>query len=78
MGRERDLLLDSIRHALAGNDAGADGLSARLPNPTALDRIEKAAWIALSNWHDETELRASHHSWDCFAKQRLRHLLTVL
>ncbi len=78
MGRERDLLLDSIRLVLAGNEARSDDVLAILPYPAALDRIEKAAWIALKSWRDDVELRASHSRLDRFVRQRLEDLSVSL
>ena len=78
MGREREFLLGRIRLALAGDDAGDEQLVTSLPNPSALDRLEKAAWIALDLWADDAELRASHCRWEHFERQRLQDLSVSL
>lgn len=78
MGRERDFLLSSIRLALAGHAIPAEELATTLPYPAALDRLEKAALIALHSWSDDAELRASHHRLDRFGRQRLHDLSVSL
>lgn len=74
MGRERDFLLGRIRLALAGHAIRTEELTSTLPNPDVLDRLEKAALIALYSWNDDAELRALHSRWDRFARQRLQDL----
>ena len=78
MGRERDFLINSIRLALAGHAIGAEEMASTLPHPAALDRLEKAALIALNAWSEDAELRALHRRWDRFGRQRLHDLSVSL
>jgi len=78
MGRERDFLLSRIRLALAGHAVRTEELASHLPHPAALDRLEKAALIALHSWSDDAELRASLHRLDGFGRQRLHDLSVSL
>lgn len=77
MEREREVLLRRIRLALAGDDVG-DDLAASLPNPGTLDRLEKAAWIALHSWRDDAEIRSANSLWEHFGRQRLEDLSASL
>jgi hypothetical protein len=78
MGPERDFLINIIRQALAGHAVRLEELASTIPHPAALDRLEKAALIALHSWNDDAELRASHRRWDRFGRQRLQDLSVSL
>lgn len=78
MGSERELLLGRIRLALTGDDASGDDIISVLPRPGELDRLEKAAWIALQSWRDDAELRASSSRLEGYAMQRLQELSVSL
>ena len=78
MGQERDYLINSIRRALAGQVIRAEELTSTFPHPALLDRLEKAALIALHSWNDDAEIRALHRRWDRFGRQRLQDLSVSL
>lgn len=78
MGREREFLLARIKLALDGHAVGADELASGLPNPGGLDRLEKAALIALYSWSADAEIRALHRRWERFGRQRLQDLSASL
>lgn len=78
MGRERDFLINSIRLALAGHAIRGEELASTLPYPATLDRLEKAALIALDCWSEDAELRSSYSRWDRFGRQRLHDLSVSL
>lgn len=78
MGAHRDTLLELIRHALASSKADIVDLLSAVPDPRALDRIEKAAWIELSFWGDNAALRASDQRMERWSTERLKHLLACL
>jgi hypothetical protein len=78
MGLERDFLINSIRLALAGHPTLAEEIASTVPHPAGLDRLEKAALIALDSWNDDAGLRALHSRWDRFGRQRLHDLLVSL
>ena len=71
-------MLSSIQLALAGNDARNGGFIDQIFNPGDLDRIEKAAWIALKSWRDDAELRALNSRLDRFVRHRLEDLSVSL
>lgn len=78
MGRERDFLINYIRQALAGRSVDGDQLASTLPFPASLDRLEKAALIALHSWAEDAEFRASYGRWERFGRQRLEDLSVSL
>lgn len=72
------MLIDYLSLALAGHVIRAEDLASNLPHPGALNRLEKAALIALDCWSEDAELRASHRLWDRFGRQRLQDLSASL
>ena len=78
MGRERDFLINYIRQALAGQVIDCEHLASTLPYPASLDRLEKAALIALQSWDEDAGFRSSHCVWERFGRQRLHDLSVSL
>lgn len=78
MGMYRDSLLRLIRLALESGKVGAGDLGSALPDPRALDAVEKAAWIELHFWSENANLRALDRRWERWSTDRLRHLLASL
>lgn len=78
MGEYRETLLGLIRLVLANHKVAAGELDSAVPDPSKLDSLEKAAWIALRFWNDDAQIRASDHRWARWGTDRLRHLIACL
>jgi len=78
MSEARTFLSSQILLALDGFDVSAGELSSVLPDPSKLAPAEKAAWIALHSWEDESALRSSSKQFQNLSFKRLRHLVRTL
>jgi hypothetical protein len=78
MGKNCDVLLRLIRDALANSKADAGDLKSAIPDPRVLDAVEKAAWIELCFWSEDTPQRTTDYRWERWRTERLRHLLASL
>lgn len=78
MGEHRDILLRLIRLALANSKDDSVDLRLAVPDPRALDAVEKAAWIELCFGGDDYPTTTSDDRWERWRVERLRHLLASL
>jgi len=74
MGEHRDILLRLIRLALANSKDDSVDLKLEVPDPRALDAVEKAAWIELCFGKDDDPTMTSDDRWVRWRVERLRHL----
>jgi len=68
-------LIDLMKRVLAGNQITKAELFTAVPDPIALDQIERAAWQRLNQWADDDDIRASD---EAYANMQRRHVVEAL
>ncbi len=64
-----------MKRVLAGNQITKAELFTAVPDPIALDQIERAAWQRLNQWADDDDIRASD---EAYANMQRRHVVEAL
>jgi len=68
-------LIEMMRRVLAGGEITNSELSSAVPNPTALNQIERLAWQRLSQWADDDDVRIKDEP---YADMRRRQVAEAL
>jgi len=78
MTAARLFLLGALQRVADGGDIIEDELAAAIPDPYALDKIERKAWEELSHWADDADIRARDGNYAAFKRGRMRDHIAAL
>ncbi|MEH3046173.1 hypothetical protein [Sphingomonas adhaesiva] len=78
MSATRAFLLEALDRVARGGDIREAELDAAVPHPIALDPAEKNAWVELSHWTDDNDIRERDERYAAFKRERMRDHLTAL
>ncbi|MEV5031084.1 hypothetical protein [Sphingobium sp. LMC3-1-1.1] len=74
----RTYLLETLQRVADGGDIEQDELDAAVPNPLALDPLEKDAWEQLSHWADDADIRQKDPNYATFKRDWMRDRIAAL
>lgn len=78
MTGSRDYLIATLQRIVDGGDLTIEELDAAIPDPRGLERAEKDAWIQLSHWADDSDIRAKDHRYAAFKREWMRDHIKAL
>lgn len=68
----RAFLLEVLQRVTDGGDVAESELDTAVPNPFALDAVEKTAWEELSHWVDDGDIRERDGRNAASKRERMR------
>ena len=77
MTAARTFLVDALQRVADGGDIDEAELEAAVPDPFALDDLEKNAWEELSHWADDDDIRARDERYAGYKRDRMRECIAI-
>lgn len=74
----RTYLIEALQRVVDGGDIEQDELDTAVPNPLALDPIEKDAWQQLSHWADDADIRQKDANYATFKRDWMQDRIAAL
>lgn len=78
MSKARAYLHSALTRVADGGDITTAELNAAIPDPSALDEPEKAAWEELSHWADDADIRAKDPHYATFKRAWMRDHIAAM
>lgn len=73
----RTFLVDALQRVADGGDIDEAELETAVPDPFALDDLEKSAWEELSHWADDGDIRAKDERYVSYKRDRMRECIAM-
>ena len=78
MTAARAFFLDALQRVANGGDVREVELDMAVPDPFALDHVEKSAWEELSHWADDDDIRERDERYAACKRERMRDHVAAL
>ena len=78
MKSDREKLIELLRRAATGGPMTNDDLFSAVGDPRELEKHEKTAWHALSQWADDDDIRDGDARYGDMQREKLRNALSDL
>jgi|TARA_R100000501_G_scaffold14680_4_gene26674 hypothetical protein len=77
MTAARTFLIDALQRVADGGDMDETEIEAAVPDPFALDDLEKKAWEELSHWADDKDIRVRNERYAGYKRDRMRECIAT-
>jgi hypothetical protein len=74
----RAFLVEALQRVADGGEVTGSELDAAVPDPFALDPVEKTAWKELSHWADDDDIRERDECYAASKRKRMRDHVAAL